>query len=344
MVRPVQFQQLSDWLARCRRPLLVTHRRPDGDALGALAGLGAALRQGGLVPQVVLFEPWPARYELLEAGTSWELWDQAREALTAACDALVILDTCSLAQLEPLGAYLSRAPRTLVIDHHLTRDGLAGRAGDLRVLDETAAATCLILAEWVQAAGLSCGPAMATALLAGIATDCGWFRFANTDARALRVAAELAARGAVPGAIHRALYQQERPERLRLTARMLAGLRLHADGRLAVMGLRRADLAASGADPSMTEDLVNQAMCLGCAEAALLFTEEQDGLVRVSFRSKQELDVSALAARFGGGGHARAAGARLRGRWEEVVPRVVAAAAAALGAAGDGRRPGALEP
>ena len=111
---------------------------------------------------------------------------------------------------------------------------------------------------------------------------------------------------------------------------MLGKLELKADGKLAVLYLRGADLEAAGADDTMTSDLVNEATRLADTEATLLFTEESDGTVRVNFRSKRELDVSALATRFGGGGHARAAGARLRGAWDAVVPRVITETIAAL--------------
>jgi phosphoesterase RecJ-like protein len=114
---------------------------------------------------------------------------------------------------------------------------------------------------------------------------------------------------------------------------MLATLALHAGGKLAVMSLRRTDFEATGADRTMTEDLVNEAGRLAGLEATILFTEELDGRVRVNFRSKSTLDVAALARRFGGGGHARAAGARPAGPWDEVVPRVVAETTAALDAA-----------
>lgn len=165
-----------------------------------------------------------------------------------------------------------------------------------------------MVAEWAAATGVPLEPWLATVLFVGIATDCGWFRFANTDARTLRVAAELLAAGAAADRIHAAIYQQDRPERLKLVGRLLQSLELHADGQLAVMYLRPADFAAAGADRDCTENLINEAGRLGCTEATILFTEET-GCIRVNFRSKLRLDVSALASRFGGGGHTRAAGA-----------------------------------
>jgi phosphoesterase RecJ-like protein len=112
---------------------------------------------------------------------------------------------------------------------------------------------------------------------------------------------------------------------------MLASLEMHAQRQLAVMYLRQADFAAAGADRDLTEDLVNEAGRLGCTEATILFTEEPSQ-VRVNFRSKRWLDVAALAGRFGGGGHPRAAGARVTGTWDEVVPRVMSAALDAFAA------------
>jgi phosphoesterase RecJ-like protein len=325
-------------LEDCRRPLLVTHRRPDGDAIGALAAMTLALRELGLDPQPTLLEPLPPRYELLRQAVRWHRWDQERDALIAQSDAVVIVDTCAWSQLEELADYLPRAPRTLVIDHHPTPDPIATRPGDLRVLDQTAGAVCLLVTEWLRAIGLRLNTQMATALLTGLGTDCGWFRYSNTDARVLRTAAELVEAGAPADRIYRIIYEQAPPARLRLIGRMLGSLELHADGRLAVMTLRQADFQAADADHTMTEDLVNEGGRLAGVEAVLLFTEEADGRVRVNFRSKQVLDVSELAGRFGGGGHVRAAGARPSGTWDEVLPRVIAATLAALGTAIDSAR------
>lgn len=331
MIAPNDYHNVRRWLDGCRRPLLVTHRAPDGDAIGALAAMTLALSELDLDPRAALFEPLAARYALLQEAIRWRRWDEERQTLAVECDAVVILDTCAWSQLEPIADYLPEAPRTLVIDHHPAPDPIATRPGDLRVRDQTAGALCLILAEWIKAVGVPLSPPLATALFVGLATDCGWFRYANTDARALRTAAELVEAGANPNAIHRAIYQQDPPARLRLIGRLLLSLEMHAGGRLAVMTLRRTDFEAVGADHSMTEELVNEAGRLGGTEAMVLFTEQPDGGVRVNFRSKGLLDVSALARRFDGGGHTRASGARPTGTWDEVVPGIIAATVAALG-------------
>jgi bifunctional oligoribonuclease and PAP phosphatase NrnA len=330
MLQPQNLHNVRTWLGGCRRPLLITHQRPDGDALGAVAALARTLPALGLAPQPALFAPLPPRYAMLADLVAWERWDLHRDALAAECDAVIVLDTCAWAQLEPLADWLRDAPRTLVIDHHPTRDPLGVRPGDLRLIDEEAGATCLILHEWRASARLPLDPPTATALLIGIATDTGWFRFPNTDARVLRAAADLVAAGAPPAPLYRAIYEQDSPARLRLIGRMLTGLERRLGGRLVVLKLRRADFAAAEAEHTATEDLVNEAGRLAGLEATVMFTEEPDGRIRVNFRSKEHLDVAALAAQFGGGGHARAAGARIRGAWDDVVAQVLAATEAAL--------------
>lgn len=330
MIAAADYHNARAWLEGRQRPLLLAHRRPDGDALGALAALAHVLEGLGREPRPALFEPLPARYRLLEPGVRWHRWDQDRAALAAECDAVIVLDTCSWSQLGPAAGFVAQGPPALVIDHHPFSESVGTRHGDLRLLDETAAAACVLVAEWLAAAGLPCPPPVATALLTGVGTDTGWFRFPSTDARTLRVAAGLVEAGASAAEVHRAVYEQDPPAKLRLIGRMLQTLTLHAGDRLAVLMLRRADFAVAGAARELTEDLVNEAARLGCTEATLLFIEEPDGTVRVNFRSKRTLDVARLATRFGGGGHVRAAGARPAGVWDEVVPEVIAATVAAL--------------
>lgn len=320
MIAPTEFAKVTSWLSSCKRPLLLTHRRPDGDALGSVAALSAILRECfASQPVAALFEPFPTRYAMLQPLADWKGWtDFADEAHK--CDAVIILDTCSNSQLEPVAAFLTNSPRTLVIDHHATRDEIGTRPGDLRLIDETAAANALILAEWAHHEQIPTRPEVATALFVGIATDCGWFRFSNADSRTLQVASQLADRGVKLDELYAALYQQEPFAKMKLIGLLLCSLELHADGRLATMFLRPADFAKSGADRSMTEDLVNEAGRIGSVECTLLFSDEGTGEIRVNLRSRKFVDVAAIAKSYGGGGHARAAGCRLRGNWDETVP------------------------
>lgn len=329
MIPQESYRNARDWLASRRQPLLLTHRRPDGDALGAMVGLALASRTLGLAPRPTLFEPLPARYGLWADVVSWDQW-HPQAGPPAGCDAVVILDTCARAQLEPAAAFLESAPPLLVIDHHVTGDGYGQRPDDLRLIDPTAGAASLLVAEWVRAADIPLTIPLAEALFTGIATDCGWFRFSNTDARLLGVTAELVAAGAEPNRLFGRIFEQEPLARLRLVSRVLAGLSLELGGRVAVMTLRDSDFEATGADRTMTEDIVNEAGRLGGVEVYVLLTEEPEGVVRVNLRSRNVVNVATVAAEFGGGGHARAAGVRLTGSLEAARATVLTAVAGHL--------------
>lgn len=329
----LQFRAMTDWLRRFHRPLILTHQRSDGDAVGSVCAAALAMKKLDLEPTAVLFEPIGARYRFLEPLLDWHEWSRSGAKLAESADCLVIIDTCASAQLEPAAAFLQSPPPTLIIDHHVTRDPIGDRAGDLKIIDETAGAAALLIAEWITAAGMRPDARIATAVLTGLATDSGWFRFSNTDARLLRAAADMLAAGADANKLYNAIYEQERVERVRLTARLLASLRLEMDGALAVMELRDSDFAASGADASMTEDLVNEANRIATVRATALFIEQHGGRIRVNLRSKNAIDVARIAREFGGGGHANAAGARVEGEWTDVIRRITTAMSNALYAA-----------
>ena len=330
MAHANEYARIDAWLGQYQRPLVVSHRRPDGDALGGLAAVGRALAQRGQAPVIALFDAYPPRYDLLANAVPWRLWSEPPEPGVAECDALVIVDTCSYQQLAPLAGYLKSPPPTLVIDHHATADRIGERESDLRVIDPNASAACVLIAEWLQQSAAPLDVATATALYVGVATDTGWFRYSNADARTLRVAADLLEAGVATDTVYRALHEQDPRQRFALSARLLETMQVRDDGRLVVLTLRRRDFADTGADRSMTDDLVNLPASLRGLELTVMFTEQEDGAIRVNFRSKGQVDVAALAGQFGGGGHARAAGARLMGDWDAGVQRVIAAAEAAL--------------
>jgi phosphoesterase RecJ-like protein len=248
----------------------------------------------------------------------------------AGFDAVIVLDTCSYAQLRPLADWLRAAtlPK-LAIDHHVTRDELA----DLYIIDESAAATCLILHEVSRALDWPIDAEGRQGLFVGLAMDTGWFRHSNTDQRVLSAAADLVAGGIRPHELCQQLYQQDSPGRVRLLGEALGRLELLASDRLAVIALPAKSLAAVGATGADTEDVVNEPLRIGSVAVSVLLVEAEEGLVRASFRSKPplgtaapageaagypDIDVSKIAEVFGGGGHRRAAGARISGSLAEV--------------------------
>ncbi len=323
-----QFLEAAALVRSWRRPLLVAHQKPDGDAIGSLLALQRMLVGTGSNPKAVIFDELPHRYKGLLSFGPLALWgSSATEDDLNAADGVVILDTCTYNQLEPIAPWLrsSRKP-LLVVDHHATRDAIGG----LHLIDETAAATCLILFEWGRRLDWTFDPSCASALFVGIAMDTGWFRHSNCDARALAAASELARLGARPNALFQMLYEKERHGRLKLLAAALDTLELRADGRLAIMRLPKNVFPRCAATPADTEDIVNEPLRIESVVVSVLFVEQEDGVVRINLRSKEpptpsdpEIDVAKVALRLGGGGHRRAAGARIPGALDEVYQHVI---------------------
>lgn len=298
-----------------RKPLLVSHAKPDGDAIGSLLALDHLLRARGASPTTMLFEPLPVRFKTLADSALFLVGDAKDPSRFEHVDAVVVVDTCSYSQLDPIAGWLKSTllPR-LVIDHHATRDTLTTNL----LIDESAAATCLIIYEMARSAGWPVDATAASHLFVGISTDTGWFRHSNADTRALHAAADLLAKGARAYELFEALYQQDSGGRVRLLGEALSTLELHFRDQVAIMVLRRESFGRAGATLADTEDIVNEPLRIGSAVVSVLLVEQEDGVVRINFRSKAPdpkgrrpvVDVSALAGTFGGGGHRHASGAR----------------------------------
>jgi phosphoesterase RecJ-like protein len=326
--------RLSSW----KRVVLLSHERPDGDAIGSLVATARLLGRQGVERSILLYDAPPGRYAALLAGEPVVV-ARGSGAVLERADGIVVLDTCAWSQLEPVAACLREAqtPR-LVVDHHKTRDGLAGAGVPVEyAIDESAAATALLVYEWAATAGWldgADGPTL-EALFVGIATDTGWFRFSNTDARALHAVAELVRRGVPPDRWYARLYESASAARLRLEGAMLGSLQTRENGRVVYATLTKAMFHETGANPAETEDMIHLLQRAADAAVVVLFAETDDR-VRVSLRSKPppigecDIDVATIARRLGGGGHARAAGVRLEASLDDARERVLAAVHRAL--------------
>jgi len=320
------FDILVERLSAAGSLLVVTHGRPDGDALGSAAGLALSARAAGKQARVLVPDAVPSRYDWLVEGLDVASAGDF-DALAAQVDAVVIVDTCAVEQLDGLEAGLDQhRDRIVVVDHHATADEI----GAARWLDTSAAAAGVMVAELLDALGWPTADRVAEALMAAVTTDTGWFRFANTDARALRCVARFIESGAKPDALYRKIFQADRPQRLALLARTLASLELHCGERLAAMTIRKADFDATGATPDETENFVNEALRISSVEVSIIVVENGE-VVRASLRSREGVDVSEIARRFGGGGHARAAGLRSDAPLDTLKSQLLDACAAALG-------------
>ena len=309
------FQRAIELIDTSERILITTHRRPDGDACGCIAAMCEALGTIGKNFTPLLLSAVPEWYEFLFSEKVLVLDEDIQlNTLIAGglgeFDLIMIIDTNSISQLPKFDEYLKRYDTpVLVIDHHATADGL----GDVELVDSTAAAAGLIVLDLFKHAGWTITETIAEALFVAIATDTGWFQFSNTDSRTYRAGAELIEAGAKPTSIYETLYQNYSPARFRLRTRMLDTLELHLGDRYADMRITQKDFERTDAQYSDTENLINEAHRIGTVTTSALFIELKDGRIRCSLRSRGSVDVSQIAAKFGGGGHKQAAGTFLPG-------------------------------
>jgi len=309
-----------------RRVLLTTHAKPDGDAYGSVVAMTAALRHIGAYTRALLIPPVPGNFQKLRG---YDLIEQYQPDLTIAePDLVVVLDTGAWSQLGPMQPVLKPwLDRMLIVDHHLSGDMEAA----WRYIDGEAAACCEIVAQLIDAMGVPYDDTIAEALFVGISSDTGWFRFSNTRPQTHELAARLKRAGVDHAALYAQLEQSERPEKLQLLIRALNSMELLCDGKVAVMTLRARDFTETGAWPEETERFIDVPQAIQTVQMVVLVTEPvapcngEQPAVRVSFRSKpgpDAVNVAQVAAQFGGGGHARASGAKVHGPFDQVLQRV----------------------
>ncbi|HLL88030.1 MAG TPA: DHH family phosphoesterase [Tepidisphaeraceae bacterium] len=310
------YAALAGVLKSCKSVLITTHVRPDGDALGTTAAVHLGLKQLGVSSECLLLSHLPAKYAFVYNDAHVLHYDFERGWPNAfdfdRFDALLVCDTGTWSQLPGLkDRVASFAKPKLVLDHHLTQEDWPTH----HLVDKQAAAAAEVAHRLLfDHLGVTVTKDIATALYLGLCTDTGWFQFSNTSPHTMRLAARLMEAGVDTDRLYRLLYQNERKERIALHARAHASLELLHDGRLAVMTLGKQDFADTGAHVPDTENVVNFPLQIRTVEVALLFTDPPEGgPIRVSLRSKGQVDVAALAAQFGGGGHARAAGCKVEG-------------------------------
>lgn len=308
--------------------LLVSHIRPDCDALGSELGMAGVLEalgkrvticNGHAVPPNLAFIDPTKKIKMLGKDVQP---DELKNV-----DVILVLDTSAWAQLGPMSDVIrASTAKKIVLDHHMSADDL----GAEEFKDVTAEATGRLVVDAARELGVPLTPATAMPLFAALATDTGWFRFNSTSPTTMRCAAELLEAGAQPAAIYNVLYEQMTAARLKLMGRVLSTIELDLGGRLVVSRVLKEDFAASGALPSDTEDVVNMTLQIGGTEMAVIFVEQQNGGFKISFRSRCAVDCSKLAETWGGGGHKAAAGAFLVGAYDVVKPQVLDVVKAAL--------------
>jgi bifunctional oligoribonuclease and PAP phosphatase NrnA len=296
---------VADAIRANDRFVVVTHENPDGDALGSMLGAAYGLRSLG--KDVVLYlsgaAPLPAEYQFLEL-------DEIRRELPEDFEerALLAVDCANERRIGPDSDAVDRAKLVIDVDHHHDNS----RFGAINLIVDDASSSAEIVGDLLRELGVTLTPCIAEALYVGLVTDTGRFQYSNTTPKSLRFAAELVEAGADVHGIFRHVYETVQFAKLKLLARALERAQLFEGGRLVVSYLLKDDFGDVGAEEPYSEGLIDSLRAVEGSEMVALIREpprNEGPSRRISLRSSHdEVDVSAIARKAGGGGHRQAAG------------------------------------
>jgi len=291
--------------------LITSHKRPDGDAVGSVLGLGLALQDSGKNVQMVLVDGIPNNFSHLIGS------DKISKKVKYDYDISIILD-CS--ELKRIGFMIEEdfIP-TINIDHHITNNNYA----EVNLVEVSSPATAEILSNLITKIGLNITAPVAEALLTGLITDTLGFRTCNMHAKTLRIAADLMEKGSDLPTLYRHALLNRSYKAAQYWGAGLSTLKLEDGVLWATLSLEdRKRIGYPGRDDA---DLINVLSTVNEGDVAIIFVEQPKGAVKVSWRAKKGIDVSKIATIFGGGGHKPAAGAEIEGELEFIKSEVITA-------------------
>ncbi len=302
---------ILDVIGKGERFLVCSHSRPDGDAVGSILATGMLLEQMGKRADLVTADRIPSAYRTLPRA------DTIRTAMRVhgPYDAVIMLECDGLerSRLRGLEPFFK-----INIDHHATGQTFA----DLNWIDHRAPSVGALVYRLVKAAGGTLTREMATCLYTTILTDTGGFCYGGTRASTFALAQELTEAGADPVGIAQEVYFSTATSKLLLLGAALSSL--VREGRLAWLSVTHQDMVRTCAAEEDCEGIVNYAICIAGVEAAIFLRELPEQRIRLSLRSKGKVNVSAIAASLGGGGHENAAGVTLDGPIPRALDEVLA--------------------
>ncbi len=301
-------EQIRQLIKGAEKILVISHIHPDGDAVGSLLGLGIALQEAGKTVSMVLADGVPASFRQLPGAA------KITRKVQGTFDATIVVDASDLPRI---GSAYTGQVIDLNIDHHITNLNFAR----INLIDPHAEATSAILATHLPQWGLEIGEPVAKALLTGIVSDTIGFRTSNVRPQTLRMAADLMDKGANLSELYNRALIRRSYEAARFWGQGLESLQ--REGRLVWTTLTLSDRAKSSYPGNDDADLVNILSSIDDSDICIIFVEQKDNHIKVSWRAQPGWDVSAIALQFGGGGHPAASGADITGSLGEVQQKVL---------------------
>ena len=288
--------------------LIVSHAEPDGDGVGSLVALGLALDKLGKKITMLNPSPIPAVYRFLPGVE--RIVQQIKKADTY--DLVIVLDCGDMFRVGEASADIDKIPTLINIDHHVSNTGF----GDIRLIDTSACATAEIIYRLISALQIPFDAAIATSIYTGILTDTGSFRFSNTNQAAFSISSAMIDAGVEPHRVAQYVFGTYSLGRIKLLNMALNSIEISKNGKLSMMTITRSMLNATGTNSEDVDGMINYARRIEDVKVAALIHEIKNGAGKfanmnryhVSLRSDSSVDVAKIASKFGGGGHASAAG------------------------------------
>lgn len=306
--------QISKALQSNQRILILTHIYPDGDCIGSSLALALGLKSIGKDVTIADDHAVPPAYAFLPASSEIVF----PHGIVGTFDLVVAVDASDKGRLGNASHLLDLGRTTINIDHHRTNENFAM----INWVEPSAAASGELIYSLLNTMNIRLSREIAVCLYTALSTDTGSFRFSNTTEKTFKIASHLVELGVNPGDIGENVFDTKPLSALKLLGALLGELTISECGNVAWMTLTKEMMNRFAALPSDIEGFVNYARMVDGVSVALLFREEGDS-VKVSWRGRGNVDVAALASRFGGGGHSKAAGCTIEGNIGEVRSRVI---------------------
>lgn len=324
---PQSLEEAKSYLLNRDRFLVVSHVNPDGDAAGSTLAVGQILGQLGKTFFMINEGPVPAKFNMLPGwGNILDYSTAAQTGEVPAFDCVIAVDCADYSRMGEVTRLYPGGIPLLNIDHHPTNDGY----GSVNLVRPDAAATAEVLYDLAVTLNLDWKKPLAECIYTGLMTDTGGFRYSNTTPKVLAIASDMLARGAEGYMLADRLLEKLTFSQVAILQKALNTLSFSDDKRIAWMSLTTEDIQESGADNGALDGLVSYPRNIEGVEVGLLFKQISPKQVKVSLRSNRSVDVAAIAQRFGGGGHVRAAGCTVNETLQDAVARVLKEVGAAL--------------
>jgi phosphoesterase RecJ-like protein len=306
-----QTEQVYSYINSEGKILVVSHFSPDGDAIGSLLAFGGILEQFGKEHDLAIDDHCPEKYNFMPGFD--KIRNLKSDPITAVYDKVVILDAGSMTRIGSAKLGIDEHTTIMNIDHHFTGD----LYGKLNIVDPDACATAVILYDLCLNLEIEISPQIAYGIYVGILTDTGRFRYSNTTSKALCICSEMIAKGVAPGMVVDKLYFNISTKVVSSIAWGLSKMEIHCNGLVSIIHLDQKHYVPD------VESLVDFGLSVKGVVLSAFISEMDKNQFKVSLRSRCDVDVSAVAKLFGGGGHQKASGFRISGIYADAKPKII---------------------